>query len=295
MSITERAYFLPGDTFTRDGVTHRQFHPTQYTAGPWSLEAQHGAPPAALLTHALELAAEEAGLPAAEGRFTRVSTDLLSVVPLTTLTATARVVRPGKRISLLEAVITDTDSGREVVRGSAWWIRTQELPLLSRELAPAVPGPEQAVHDTEFYRRWGGPYIDNLNVRTAAVERTDITSPPPTPDIPGALPEVWAGGPVYWLNTEIPVVAEHTDTPWMLMTKLLDSANGLGTGLSPEHWNFMNLDTTIYLNRLPVGDWIGVLPDANYGPDGVGTTVTRIYDAQGPVGSANQTIMVHPR
>lgn len=295
MTSNEKAYFIPGDTVNRDGVTHREFIPTVHTASPWGETLQHGAPPAALLTHALELTAEDSGLSLTQGRFTRVNTDLLAAVPLNPLIVSARVVRPGRRISLLEAVIHDPSSGRDVVKGSAWWIHSQDLPQLQRELAPTVPGPVQAEHDEGFFQRWGGAYIDTIEVRTATMDRMDVTASTSTPDVAGVLSDVWAGGSIYWLRTELSVVAGRVDSPWMIMNKLVDSANGLGTGLSPDTWNFMNVDTTVYLNRLPEGEWVGVLPDSNYGPDGTGVTITRIYDSKGPVGTANQSIMITPK
>lgn len=293
MTQQEKAYFIPGETFTRNGIVHREFIPTSHTASPWGEDFQHGAPPAALVAHVLELGAEEAGLSATQGRFTRITTDILGAVPLTSLIGSTRIVRPGRRISLLEATIHDPKTGRDVVRGSAWWIRTQELPELRRELAPIVTGPQHAEYDEEFFRRWDGAYIDTIEVRsTSSAARTDVENLFESPEVSGALPEVWSGGPAYWLRTELPVVAGQEDSPWMIATKLVDSANGLGTGLSPCLWNFMNVDTTVYLHRLPIGEWIGVLPDSNYGPDGTGVTVTRIYDTAGPVGTANQSIML---
>lgn len=293
MTPSDKAYFIRGETTERGGVTYREFIPTSHTASPWGEDFQHGAPPAALIAHVLELGAEEAGLSVSQGRFTRVTTDILGAVPLSPLIGSARVIRPGRRISLLEATIQDPKTGRDVVRGSAWWIHTQNLPELQRELAPAMLGPDRAKHDEDFFRRWGGAYIDTIEVRTTSpATRTDVSAFSDVPDMTGILPEVWAGGPAYWLRTELPVVAGQEDSPWMMTTKLVDSANGLGTGLSPGEWNFMNVDTTVYLHRLPVGEWIGVLPDSNYGPDGTGVTVTRIYDTTGPVGTANQSIML---
>ena len=289
----DKSYFIPGETHERQGVVYREFIPTIHTASPWGEAFQHGAPPAALLTHALELGVEEAGLAAGQGRFTRVTTDILGAVPLSPLIASARIVRPGRRISLLEATVQDPATGRDVVRGSAWWIHTQDLPELQRELAPPMPSPEEARRDEEFFQRWGGAYIDTIDVRTTSpMPRSDVSNAADTPGATGVLSKTWDGGPAYWLRTEFPVIKSKKDTPWMTMTKLVDSANGLGTGLSPEMWNFMNVDTTVYLHRLPVGEWIGVLPDANYGPDGTGVTITRIYDSTGPVGTANQSIML---
>ncbi|WP_018296627.1 thioesterase family protein [Corynebacterium lubricantis] len=290
MTNIDFAYFVPQGSFQKDGSTHYEFAPTEHTASPWGTTLQHGAPPAALLTHALELEAANAGL--IHGRFSRVTTEILSAVPLTPLTATARVVRPGKRISLLEAVVHDPATGRDVIKGSAWWLHTQELPELRRELAPKIPAPADTKRDDVFFNRWSGAYIDTIEVRRAMIPRPDISSRTPVPGFEGALSEVWEAGAFYWVKTDASVIAGQPDTPWLQVAKIVDSANGLGTGLSPEQWSFMNVDTSIYLNRLPVGEWIGILPDANYGPDGIGVTISRIYDEHGPIGTTNQSILI---
>lgn len=294
MTVEPQAYFRAGEVLTRDGLSEYEFFPTSHTASPWGETFQHGAPPAALLTHALERAAAEAGLDPTAGRFSRVTTDILAPVPLSRLLVSARVRKPGRRVCLLEAVIRDPASGREVVSGSAWWIRAREEPQLRRELSPLVPGPDEAQHDEGFFERWGGAYIDTIEVRSARLPRGDVAGRTPAPALPGALPEVWDGGSVHWIRTDLPVIAGQADSPWLMLSKVVDSANGLGTGLSPDIWSFMNVDTSVYLNRLPEGEWIGVLPDANYGPDGIGVTVTRLYDIHGPVGTANQSIMMVP-
>ncbi|MHA2787681.1 thioesterase family protein [Corynebacterium sp. S7] len=290
MNSTNIAYFVPEGSSEQNGLTHYKFAPTEHTASPWGPTLQHGAPPAALLTHVLELEATKTGL--SHGRFSRVTTELLAAVPLTPLTASARVVRPGKRISLLEAVVHDPASGRDVIKGSAWWLHTQELPELRRELAPEIPAPADTERDDSFYARWGGAYIDSIEVRRARVARNDISSRTPVPSFDGALTEVWEAGDFYWVKANPSAISGHADTPWLTVAKIVDSANGLGTGLSPENWSFMNVDTSIYLNRLPQGEWIGILPDANYGPDGIGVTISRIYDQTGAIGTANQSILI---
>jgi hypothetical protein len=63
------------------------------TAGPWSPDAQHGGPPAALLGRSVErLAASTVGA-ATIGRFTM---ELLGPVPVGPLAVSARVLRPGR-------------------------------------------------------------------------------------------------------------------------------------------------------------------------------------------------------
>ena len=63
--------------------------PTPATAGPWSRSAQHGGPPAGLLTRALE------GLLTPDQFLSRISVDLLGPVPVGRHEAPrARVSRP---------------------------------------------------------------------------------------------------------------------------------------------------------------------------------------------------------
>src|SRR6266540_3384000 len=75
--------------------------PTDLTRGPWSREHQHAGPPSALLARAIEAAAGIEG-----GQLTRIALDILRPVPIEPLRVEARMLRPGKRVELLEAVLT---------------------------------------------------------------------------------------------------------------------------------------------------------------------------------------------
>src|ERR1700712_5317658 len=87
-----------------------RFASTPATAGPWSEQAQHGGPPAALLGRALERLEE--GTPRVLGRFTM---DLLGPVPVAPLSVAATVLRPGRTVSLRQAELSD-ESGRGLAR-----------------------------------------------------------------------------------------------------------------------------------------------------------------------------------
>src|SRR5512142_915299 len=86
---------------------------TELARGPWDPGAQHGGAPAALLMRAFEQ------LPAAEGlAISRVTYEFLRPVPLGELEVSAEVVRPGRRVQLLEASVS-VPGGLEVVRARA--------------------------------------------------------------------------------------------------------------------------------------------------------------------------------
>src|ERR1700735_3098571 len=86
-----------------------RFVATEYARGPWDPGALHGGAPAALLVRAFEQ------IPAPEGlSLARVTYEFMRPVPVGPLEVTAEVVRPGRRVQLLEASIVA--GGAEVVR-----------------------------------------------------------------------------------------------------------------------------------------------------------------------------------
>ena len=89
------------------------FHAGELTRGPWDAQAQHGGPPAAILMRAFEAADDEADL-----RITRVTYELVRPVPLGDLHVETSLIRPGRRVQLLEGSIS-TPGGVEVMRARA--------------------------------------------------------------------------------------------------------------------------------------------------------------------------------
>ena len=103
--------------YARDGD---RFIPSEHTRGPWTPDAQHGGAPAALLARAME--ALPAETPMAIARFT---IEILRPVPLTPLTVSARIERPGRRVQLVSGSLHAGDD--ELCRARAWRIRDTDL------------------------------------------------------------------------------------------------------------------------------------------------------------------------
>jgi acyl-coenzyme A thioesterase PaaI-like protein len=80
--------------FVRDGERYRA---TELALGPWYPGALHGGAPAALLASALA-----AGVPDSALRVARVTYEFVRPVPLGELSIELSVVRPGRRVTLLE-------------------------------------------------------------------------------------------------------------------------------------------------------------------------------------------------
>src|SRR5205807_476405 len=123
------AIFLP----QADG----RYEATELARGPWDPGAQHGGAPAALLTAALE------ALPAPDELLTsRVTYEFMRPVPLGELEVRAEVVRAGRRVQLLEAMLTGPD-GTELVRARALQVHRADPDATSPSGEPPPAGPEQ--------------------------------------------------------------------------------------------------------------------------------------------------------
>jgi hypothetical protein len=74
-----------------------------------------------------------------------------------------------------------------------------------------------------------------------------------------------------------------------------DSGNGVSSALDWRRYLFINVDLSVHLHRLPVGEWVCLdaetFPEAN----GVGMADTRLLDERGQIGRAAQTLLVAER
>src|SRR5690348_4025333 len=117
--------------FVQDGET---VCATELARGPWDPGAQHGGAAAALLMREFERL-DGPGLALA-----RVTYEFLRPVPLGRLEVDADVVRPGKRVQLLEGAIRAPD-GIEVVRARALRVARADPEVPTTATEPPV-GPE---------------------------------------------------------------------------------------------------------------------------------------------------------
>src|SRR3954453_144439 len=107
---------LPGALYlpTEDG-----FLATALTIGPWDPGLQYAGPPAALLLREAERAGAIDG-----GQTVRLGYEIFGPVPVGPGRVPPSVLRPGRRIELVEAVL-DADDERPLIRLSAWRMRVR--------------------------------------------------------------------------------------------------------------------------------------------------------------------------
>ena len=249
-----------------------RFVANEVARGPWDPNAQHGGAPAALLMREFER------VPAAEGlMIARVTYELLRPVPLGGLTVAAEVIRPGRRVQLLEGSIRDGD-GTEVVRARALQVHVADAGAPPTPNFPPPPGPE---HGTEVE-----PPFNPQQSPTFAPEAIEIRF------ISGRF----GGGPATaWFRLRVPLVDGEAPTALQRLAAAGDFGNGISAVLSWEEHLFINPDLTLYIDRPPQGEWICLDARTIIAARGVGIAESTIYDQGGRVGRAVQALLVAPR
>jgi hypothetical protein len=245
---------------------------TELTRGPWDPGAQHAGPPAGLLGREIERLPD-----AADFQIGRVTCEILRSVPIAPLLVSARVVRPGRRVQLVEAELSDGEE--TLMRASAWRIRTAPLEIPPAAMVPteAPPGPERGA-EVEFF-----PTGQELGYHTAMECRF----------VAGGFVE--PGPATVWLRMRQPLVAGERPSPLQRVLVAADVGNGISASLDYQRYLFINVDLTVHLERMPAGEWVCVDAVTVPQPSGNGTAESVLSDEGGRLGRALQTLLIAER
>jgi len=243
-----------------------RFRPTEHAGGAWQPGEQHMAPVSGILVHAIErFLARRPN----EWQLSRITYEILGLIPAADFDITVEVVRPGRTIELVEA--TMVSAGRACVRARCWLLVRQDTTAVAGGEPAPLPGPEQAsrwIGSTI----WSGGYIAAVQVHP----------------LPGGQP----GRTQAWLRTDIGLVEGEPVSELARYIGLVDTANGIAVRTPPGEWMFPNVDLSIHLFRTPRGAWVGLDTTVIFGRDGVGLTTSWLHDLDGPVGRAEQILTI---
>jgi hypothetical protein len=256
---------------------------TAYTRGPWDPQHQHGGAPAALMVRAFEQLDDNGGTLV----ISRVSYELVKPVPLGNLVVTAEVVRPGRRVQVLEGSIRTPD-GTEVLKARAQRVLR----------APVSAGGELSV-ERGAAEAAGGAVAPPPNWSTAepsgfGAEQTMF--PGDGMEIRFVEGAFFAAGPASaWFRLRVPVIAGETPSPLQRVAAACDYPNGISAELDWSRYVFINPDLTLYLEREPVGEWIALRAATRVLASGAGVAQAVLYDEQGRIGRSLQSLYVAER
>jgi hypothetical protein len=109
----------------------------------------------------------------------------------------------------------------------------------------------------------------------------------------GAFAEV---GPAFaWFRLRVPLVAGEPTSALQRLAAAGDFGNGIATAVSWSTHVFINPDLTIYVEREPRGEWIGLDATTRVGTQGAGISDSVLHDEQGRVGRSMQSLYVAAR
>ena len=257
--------------FTLDGDS---LVPTPVACSMWSSNQMHGVAVSGALARAVQQVRDDAGEAGlGELRPARVTVDLFRPATMTPCQVRIEVVRAGRRITLVDAVLTQ--DGEPVARSSTVMLRAGESAPGEVWHPTERPGPpdEEAVPPSDEPRvpyvhsdsGWSQSFGDHQN---------------------GSRKASW--------NTGVPIVAGEAITPFLAVAAMADGASMVtnwGSG-GVEH---INTDITLTLAREPVGIEIGLVAQDRVEHEGIAVGVAAVIDRAGQLGNAVVTSLANAR
>lgn len=267
-SMPDALFHPDGDRWVPDGLSR----------GPWSPDAMHGGPVAALLARTAEQVPTPGPMHPA-----RLTIELLRPAPLAPLSATARVVRPGRKVQWVEARLVAGDV--EVARATLLRIRQDTIPwpatVAGGDASLPHPGPHHAAAERAPGADGDGyPPAYHNTATEHRIVRGRWGDLGPTTD---------------WVRLRIPVVPGEEPSGLQRVAAVADFGNGISAAVPYASHLFLNPDLTIVLHRLPATPWVCL--DAVTFPErhGVGVAESVLYDERGRIGHAAQTLLLEAR
>ncbi|MCW2564222.1 MAG: hypothetical protein JWQ31_2782 [Mycobacterium sp.] len=246
--------------------------PTRLARGPWG-PTLSGNYVGGLLGRTIEQEVDDAELHPA-----RLTVDLLRPVALKPLQVHASVARDGRRLRLVDAVMTQDDV--LVARASALFLRrgehTADKVWTSPVTMPAIPTEPEAL-------------TDDLPMLLQSYGRDPVAGSP------GVGVAEWRhdGQKFAWVRETKFLVDDEPLSPFTRAVMAADVTSSL-THWGTEGLQFINADYTVGLSRLPEGVYIGLAAVTHYDHAGVATGVATLFDEKGPVGSGLATALANP-
>ncbi|MBS1673399.1 MAG: thioesterase family protein [Actinobacteria bacterium] len=244
------------------------FQPTRAVEGAWSTEEQHIAPVLGLIAHAVERDHRERRGGALQ--LGRISYDILGTIPLEQVHLAVRVLRPGRTIELVEAVLSH--DARPAVIARAWMMQTADTGALAGSALPAMPGLDE-LEPWAMGDHWQGGAVRSVDFRRRQQQPGHVRA---------------------WLRPQLPLLEGESVSMTARLLGMVDFANGLTLRMSPAEVAFPNVDLTCHLLGVPEGEWIGFDTTVSVGSTGLGLTDTVLHDEHGPIGTVQQILTVRP-
>ena len=247
---------------------------TPLTRGPWDLRHQHAGPPIALVLGAIERVAAQREMT----HIARLTANLFRPIPIAELSIEVGVDYLGRNSAHISASLHA--EAKEVARFTALAQRGINQPvstgLPGHPLPQAPRSPDNSPPARFPFERRHLGYFDLVETRVAA----------------GRL---FNGPSAIWFRLNHPIVAGEVPSVYQRVAVAADSGNGVSAVLDLRHFLFVNSDLTINLLRCPRGEWVCLEACTLLGDEGSGLAESVLYDTDGVIGRATQSLFVRKR
>ena len=194
------------------------------------------------------------------------------------MTVTGAVVRPGRRVQVVDTVVEQ--GGVEVAWGRAVRIRVDPDLDPPGSVTPEDPAPDPPERGTEVPSPWGryrAFHNAGVGIRYVSGRSANPARRPPGSD------------------SSCPVVAGEEPSPEQRAVAVSDFGNGISAELDVATSVFINPDLTVHLVRPPEGEWVCLDARTRFGPPGTGLAESALWDARGRIGRALQSLYIESR
>jgi hypothetical protein len=228
-----------------------------------------------LVCRAIEHAAAPAGLT----HLGRLTVNLLRPIPVGELRVEVETDYAGRNAAHYSARLWA--GGKEVARATALMQREDDVPVPAGTAGHPLPPPPRAPADCPVARM---PFVQNDALGYGHLIENRV-----------AEGRLFDGPCTAWFHLRHPLVAGEAPSPYQRVAVAADSGNGISAVLDIQHWMFVNSDLTVNLLRKPQGEWICLQSRTALGGNGCGLAESALFDEQGLIGRATQSLAVRER
>jgi len=191
----------------------------------------------------------------------RLTVDMYRLPGFAPIEIATRVVRDGARVKVIDAEFVS--QGVSYARATSQWVKRSQ----------------NSEGDVWSPPSWNAPEPEALPESQNRLGNSMSMRP-----VRGGMGFV--GQRSVWLREERELVAGVPLTPFMRAAIAADLANPFANS-GDRGLGYINSDVTLYLHRLPAGEWIGMEVVNHHATDGVAIGQVVLYDRAGAIGTSS--------
>ena len=268
--------------FEKDLSSKVVYHPTVSARGPWDPNSLHGRVISGLIAYEVETNYCDAS-ELENFQVTRITVDLVRPPPMSPLFAGGEVIRSGRRIKVIDVHISSDFPGRgitEIARGRVVMLRRSENPPGAIWSPPPwdlkPPNEDHPPHsDTSSDSESHLPMWQTVEDRQNS--EGEYSNSTHSPELPIRK--------LAWIRETHNFISGEPASPLVCVAQVADVANPFANS-GTKGLNYINADVSLYLQRNPVGSWIGTEAFYHDAYDGVSVGTIALYDRLGRIGTS---------